>query len=215
MPNIERTCPICGTVFQVQAWERRQHCSRRCAGRTVSLKQRGRVFTPDHHAKLAEANRKAAALRQLPLVTFTCLQCTRTVAIHDSGTASRHRTGSQPRRFCTLQCRTAYKRLHPEEHPRWRGGSFSDFGKNWIAQRRLARQRDQDTCRRCGATSTGRALSVHHLRPRREFGDAWEAANHLDNLITLCTRCHRLTDWEWDQTRTVDLSVFLPVLVLQ
>jgi DEAD/DEAH box helicase domain-containing protein len=38
---------------------------------------------------------------------------------------------------------------------------------------------------------------VHHLRPFREFGyvpgenDAYIQANALDNLLTLCSRCHR------------------------
>jgi 5-methylcytosine-specific restriction endonuclease McrA len=48
----------------------------------------------------------------------------------------------------------------------------------WQKLRRAARMRDGDCCVRCG--SSGR-LSVHH---------AVERSNLLDDLLTLCSRCH-------------------------
>jgi DEAD/DEAH box helicase domain-containing protein len=73
-----------------------------------------------------------------------------------------------------------------------------DYGPNWPTQRDAARQRDKYHCRTCGAPEQeGREHDVHHVRPFREFGyipgvnDAYRQANALDNLITLCSRCHR------------------------
>lgn len=73
-----------------------------------------------------------------------------------------------------------------------------DYGPNWPAQREQARQRDQYRCRTCNAPEReDRKHDVHHITPFREFGyvpgenEAYLRANELDNLITLCSVCHR------------------------
>ncbi len=83
----------------------------------------------------------------------------------------------------------------------WRSDAILDYGPNWSAQRRRALERDGYRCQRCGAPHTPeRPLHVHHIRPFRTFGyipgvnDAYREANRLDNLITLCSRCHRLAE---------------------
>jgi DEAD/DEAH box helicase domain-containing protein len=73
-----------------------------------------------------------------------------------------------------------------------------DYGPNWAAQRDAARQRDGYRCRACGAPERrDRQHDVHHQRPFREFGYApgenenYLQANALENLLTLCPRCHQ------------------------
>jgi DEAD/DEAH box helicase domain-containing protein len=73
-----------------------------------------------------------------------------------------------------------------------------DYGPNWISQRDQARARDGHRCSRCGASaSTGSQLDVHHITPFRSFGyrpgenQNYLLANRLENLVTLCARCHR------------------------
>jgi DEAD/DEAH box helicase domain-containing protein len=73
-----------------------------------------------------------------------------------------------------------------------------DYGPNWTMQREAARERDGNRCRVCGAFEREhRQHDVHHLRPFREYGyvpgenERYLQANALDNLITLCPRCHR------------------------
>lgn len=71
------------------------------------------------------------------------------------------------------------------------------YGPGWNKQRYKARQRDK-VCILCGLTPEvhGKALDVHHIHARREFGyvpgqnDNYRWANHLANLITLCPKCH-------------------------
>lgn len=72
----------------------------------------------------------------------------------------------------------------------------NDYGPNWQKRRREALDRDAHRCRSCGASDqTG--LHVHHIRPFREFGyvpgrnENYRQANELDNLMTLCSSCHR------------------------
>jgi predicted DNA-binding protein YlxM (UPF0122 family) len=79
-----------------------------------------------------------------------------------------------------------------ENNPNWKEGHIpSHYGGDWGVQRKKARERDNHTCQRCGKTKEdiGRAISVHHKVPYRNFDDA-QKANKLDNLICLCDTCH-------------------------
>ncbi len=80
----------------------------------------------------------------------------------------------------------------------------NDYGPNWPAQRDAARARDNYRCQGCGQPElNGRQHDVHHRAPFRAFvGDpmrraglaadqAWQIANRLENLVTLCPVCHR------------------------
>jgi DEAD/DEAH box helicase domain-containing protein len=87
------------------------------------------------------------------------------------------------------------------------GAWYSDpneYGRNWPAQRDAARSRDGYRCQGCGTIEMpGRQHDVHHRIPFRAFlADAtlrgglaqelaWQAANVLENLVTLCPACHR------------------------
>ncbi len=73
-----------------------------------------------------------------------------------------------------------------------------DRGPNWTEQRSRALARDGHQCRHCGAPERpNRAHDVHHISPFRTFGyirgqnDRYLEANRLENLVTLCTSCHR------------------------
>lgn len=60
-------------------------------------------------------------------------------------------------------------------------------------ERLAALERDCYTCQDCGfAGQPGYAqgtLQVHHIKPSRLGG-----SNELDNLVTLCTACHKKRD---------------------
>lgn len=81
------------------------------------------------------------------------------------------------------------------DNPNWKGG-HREYGPNWYDQRREARERDGYQCRVCGVDEADLEyeLDVHHIVPRRGFtndGDFdHEAANQLDNLVTMCRSCH-------------------------
>ena len=79
----------------------------------------------------------------------------------------------------------------------------NEYGANWPMQRNAARARDGYRCQGCGTAETpGRQHDVHHRIPFRAFlADpslrgglaqefAWQAANVLGNLVTLCPACH-------------------------
>jgi len=89
-----------------------------------------------------------------------------------------------------------------ENAPNWQGGSAHYYGPNWRKQSEAARQRDNYHCQACGQSQVelGRALDVHHITPFKSFqyvpgeNDNYIQANQLDNLVSLCMRCHALVE---------------------
>jgi DEAD/DEAH box helicase domain-containing protein len=87
------------------------------------------------------------------------------------------------------------------------GEWFSDpneYGPTWPAQRAAARARDGYRCQGCGIPEReGKQHDVHHKIPFRAFvadarlrgglpvAQAAQVANQLDNLVTLCSSCHK------------------------
>ena len=55
---------------------------------------------------------------------------------------------------------------------------------NWESIRAKVLERDQLRCKLCGKNPSAQ---VHHIQSRKKGG-----TNDLDNLITLCGRCHML-----------------------
>lgn len=62
------------------------------------------------------------------------------------------------------------------------------YGSNWHVIRKTILARDGYKCQLCGIKNV--QLHIHHIKPLRSFSTL-EQANHPDNLITLCPRCHR------------------------
>jgi DEAD/DEAH box helicase domain-containing protein len=65
-----------------------------------------------------------------------------------------------------------------------------DYGPDWQEHRLAVLERDQSSCQVCGQRLSPAQLHVHHLQPLRSFRSLKEA-NQLDNLLTVCPRCHR------------------------
>lgn len=69
-----------------------------------------------------------------------------------------------------------------EQNPNWRGGKMTAHGAAWESAKRQAHRRDGYKCVKCNST---KQLEVHHIIPYRYTQD-----NRLENLITLCHKCH-------------------------
>ncbi len=71
----------------------------------------------------------------------------------------------------------------------------NDYGPDWPKIRERVRTRDSFRCQICGQPENGRQHDVHHKIPFRNFktpnGIDLAQAHRLDNLITLCSSCHR------------------------
>jgi len=86
-----------------------------------------------------------------------------------------------------------------EEHPNWKEDTEDLFGENWSQQREKALKRDGRVCQRCGMGNEEHreeyesSLHVHHITPRAEY-ECVEESNEVQNLITLCVKCHRMLE---------------------
>ncbi|MFO7943947.1 MAG: DEAD/DEAH box helicase [Anaerolineales bacterium] len=65
-----------------------------------------------------------------------------------------------------------------------------DYGPDWDSIRSLVLDRDQRKCQSCGKIWEDSQLHIHHKKPLRSF-QTDKDANRLENLITLCPRCHQ------------------------
>ncbi|WP_121742567.1 HNH endonuclease [Natronorubrum halophilum] len=95
--------------------------------------------------------------------------------------------------FCTLECYGEWlsENVVGPDHHQWEGGSIT-YGKRWWRIRRQALERDEYECQHCGVDKDelDRNPDVHHLKPVRSFEQP-EKAHSMENVITLCRRCHR------------------------
>ncbi len=71
----------------------------------------------------------------------------------------------------------------------WASGPL-DYGSDWPSIRKRVLARDRSTCQVCGKRSDQIQLHIHHKAPLRSFLSV-QVANQLENLITLCPRCHQ------------------------
>ena len=202
--HVTLSCEHCQQPFTCTREEmqrrKRRFCSVACSRPYINDARRGLPGRPqscDHIAKrLATiAHRKAVGLlppRRKPTEMKPCRACGEIVTRRRREAQDRWDT----RQYCTVACFQQYCRKHPDMYPRWLGGGVAYYGPNWLQQARLARKRDKYTCQDCGTAQHRPALDVHHITPRRVFDTDHEAANHLDNLISLCKACHMLREAE-------------------
>jgi 5-methylcytosine-specific restriction endonuclease McrA len=73
--------------------------------------------------------------------------------------------------------------------PNWRGGlSFEPYSVDWTQTiKRSIRERDKYTCQVCGLLQCDVAFDIHHINYNKKNCN-------LDNLITLCRKCHMKTN---------------------
>jgi len=83
-----------------------------------------------------------------------------------------------------------------EQHPHWKGGvGYFPYGPEFTRKfKRMIRERDNQTCQRCGITRAeyGKTLEVHHI-------DHDKANNDPLNLATVCASCNVWCWWHQDE----------------
>lgn len=175
----EVECTNCGEFFHRKPSRVREnnYCSQKCMG-----EHRQQLYT-------GEGNPNYRGGR---VETSECIKC---------GDVFKHFKYS-PGKFCSRSCLGQW--YSGERSCHWKGGNRSYYGPNWYQSREACLERDNYECVVCGTGNEehkeqqGEELNVHHIRRIKEFeteeGLDHEAANDLDNLVTLCRNCH--FNWE-------------------
>lgn len=96
-----------------------------------------------------------------------------------------------------------------KNHPRWNGGTLGYRGPNWKKKRQEVLKRDNYQCKRCGKSIDEAILDIHHIIPFKDYKKNdknrnnitdynemfdWKEANKMENLVTLCRKCHPLVE---------------------
>ena len=81
------------------------------------------------------------------------------------------------------EVRKKQREHYHKKHPNARYNN----GETFLKDRKKALERDNYTCQDCGATEN---LETHHIDGSGSNVPAREMNNDLDNLITLCHKCH-------------------------
>lgn len=97
-------------------------------------------------------------------------------------------------KFCSSSCAGKHRAKignssivkYGEENPAYKDGKYQ-YGKN---AKRAAYKRDNKCCQKCGKSVASTRYGIHHIIPRRLFDD-FQEADKLENLITLCSKCHK------------------------
>lgn len=105
--------------------------------------------------------------------------------------------------YCDPECKGDYmaNNLTGENGLHWKGGHERDYGPNWNQQRKKRLEKDGYECVICSMSNGEHHeeydvdLHVHHIERKESFRDNngeldFERANRLENLITLCYKCH-------------------------
>lgn len=176
--RVERECVNCGREMVVESHRAEQYDNLFCT-KSCDAEWRSSHLAEDGHPMYVER------------IKVECASCSDTL-LRRPAYVEKHE-----RQFCDSSCHWDWISEHQSgsDSPHWKGGE-AYYGEEWSDIRLEAIERDGGKCTRCGATrqevkeALGHDLDVHHIIPLREF-DELEAANELENLVTLCRRCHR------------------------
>lgn len=171
-----RVCEFCGETFYVipsrMKHGRGKHCSPKC-----------------QYANMRNKPRRAEIL------WFFCRNCGDNFWLYKSYVKGHKGAG----KYCCRKCRDIHRK--GKYSPNFIHGNGTNWhGINWYSQRRKAKKRDKHICQHCSLEEKdcikkyGQPLHVHHIIPSRLFGENYEVANNLSNLVTLCPRCHRIAE---------------------
>lgn len=98
-----------------------------------------------------------------------------------------------PYNFCCLDCANHYhsNRMYKEGNPNWQGGiSNLPYDSNFDKKtKKIVKLRDGGKCQLC--LKEIKILAIHHI-------DYDKQNSSLDNLISLCERCHGKTHYNRD-----------------
>ena len=99
-----------------------------------------------------------------------------------------------------------------DENPNWKGGitsinKYIRSNKNTIINRNVVFKRDNYTCQKCD--KRGCYIEAHHINfvskiirnyniKTFEEADKCEELWDIDNLVTLCRKCHKIREHNWN-----------------
>lgn len=206
---VEKSCNICGQLFKVKPYRKHlsKYCSNECRHKAPIV---GRKTLQPKECKFCKKTFQPIASKTL-FCSIICLNKSREkfFVCQNCGTSFKRmpRTMKPKPMFCGVRCRSEY--ISGENHHGYKGGRY--FGRDgfniteWKNKIRPAiLERDEYTCKRCGANQETAIIHVHHIIPWSVSED-----NSQENLISLCVSCHKFVEENYANKGDFSLS-FIP-----
>lgn len=195
---IDYTCQQCGKTFAEKACRERKFCSKACAykGRVKKEPQELQKICEHCHQVFGVPSTHTGLTKQR-FCSRTCFnefkrKQTPPCTCKNCGKQFQTLPSKKARMYCSPECYIDYKKTHRPYH--LFKGEANLYGLNWFDQREIRRKLDNYECQNCGVHERDliQQLHVHHIVPFRTFGiERYEEANRIDNLISLCSICHK------------------------
>ena len=186
------TCAGCGEEFdrlssQIKTREN-SYCSEDCRAEnksiTIVCQTCGDAFErPESQSTDAKyCSKKCMGKGLRKKVKESCTNCGEQVTRQPSDVKGKENI------FCSNECRLSW--VKDTATYDWK--NTRNYGPNWKEKREAVRDRDSHTCQECGIAQDelGYTLRVHHIKHFDTF-DNYKEANRLENLVTLCEKCHK------------------------
>lgn len=189
------TCKVCNKIFYLTPSESigRIYCSNKCHSVDHHLENSNIVIC--HYCKKQierpnsriGKNKKSYCSRKCRYldirkpeihVILTCATCGKQYE------TTTHQIRKRNSRYCSVECQNNGTRTRPIAKAYF-----------WRKITKKIRERDEYTCQLCGKLQISPSLHVHHIVPDRMFSpDILHLANSETNLISLCSKCHRMAE---------------------
>ena len=195
-----KVCPQCGKEFTVTSKQKDKiYCSKECANNSLKTPIKKQYcercgkeieITNNRNYKrkyCSDCMLIGRAETQRNRIKTNCAYCGKELFVTPSV------YNSYKHHYCDVKCMAKYFAEHysGENSPTYKNGKRHYQG-NWKQAREARLEIDKHICQICGKTEeeNKRSLDVHHIKSYHDFEDKIEA-NQIDNLVSLCTDCHR------------------------
>lgn len=172
-PAETRSCHTCGKLISVVGSRRNQknnYCSAKCLSITFKTRRSNNFKGGPQKVRCTWCNKEL--IRSYTAAT------------------------QQTRFFCNQKCAGSWKSKYLVGGMvyNWKGRRKPYYGENWIAMRKLCREKDKNTCQVCGKDYNilYKNTDVDHVKPFNDFNHDYILANNLNNLWCLCHSCHSI-----------------------
>lgn len=184
---MKKVCFICKKGYDTKPshFERRKTCSYNCMAEWYKTKLKG-SGNPFYGKKHTETILKIFSDKKIGLMPHNykgeielkhCIVCNKELPRKDS---------LRNAKFCSWRCKGEY--YSGEKAPNWSEDKNRIYPKEYIRIRKFILSRDNFTCKNCGSITN---IVVHHI-------DYNKFNNDESNLITSCTRCNSLANFNKD-----------------
>jgi hypothetical protein len=197
-----KTCLYCRKEFEIKKSKfNRKFCSSHCFNKYPrSQESREKISNYIKSHPIVNRPKGNKVYNYTGKSLKSCIVCNKEFLVYPSGKDKKHCS-----RECYYEITNRFNKVGLK-NKYYLGGTIrmNRYTKIWNFMRRKALERDNFCCKLCGNKDK---LVVHHSIPRRIM-----LLNNIENLITLCRKCHRRIESQYSK---ILLQHKIPMLLVE